>query len=117
MLTTSYMMVVLPIFPSAITPYTCTMLGLISISSTSCVNLNASSAALVNPLTINSTAVNNINPNIQTHLTIVVGFGSILTAGTSYSLQIVLTDNLPSIGALSQSFEMYVISGTGVMQE
>ena len=34
-----------------------------------------------------------------------------------YSMQILLQENLPAIGALSQSFEMYAISSTGVMIE
>jgi len=45
-----------------------------------------------------------------------VSFDNTLLASTSYSLQIVLSDNLPAIGALSKSFEMYVISGSGIMQ-
>lgn len=116
MLTSSYLMIVFPIFSTSITPYTCTLLGS-TYTSTSCNNLNTASLASPNPLTINNTVVNNINPNIQTIITIVTSFSSTLAAGTSYSLQIVLLDNLPAIGALSESFEFYVISGTGIMQE
>lgn len=116
LLSTSYLMVVLPIFPSVITPFSCTLLGNSALV-TSCLNLNLASAASPNPLTINSTAVNALNPNIQSTLTIVVGFSALLPSGTAYSLQIVLANNLPSIGAISSSFEMYAISGTGVMQE
>lgn len=50
-------------------------------------------------------------------LTIVVGFSGALAANTDYSLQILLEDNLPAVGALSQSLEMYAISSTGVMLE
>lgn len=56
-------MIVFPIFPSLITPFTCTLLNS-AFKSKSCVNLKTASDALVNPLTINKTAVNNINPNI-----------------------------------------------------
>jgi len=84
---------------------------------TSCVNLNTASSLVPNPLTINSTAVNNLNPNIQSTLAIVVGFNNVLSSGVTYELQILLSNNLPSIGALSTSFEMYAISGTGIMQE
>jgi len=96
-------MVVFPIYPSPITPFTCTLLNSI-ITTTSCHNLDNASQILINPLTINTTGVNNINPNIQATLTIVVGFSSVLNAGTSYSIQILISDNLPSIGALSTSF-------------
>ena len=115
MLTSSYMMIVFPIFPSTITPFTCTLLNS-SIISTSCINLNTASGSSPNPLTINTTAVNAINPNIQTTLTVVTSFSQPLLAGVAYSLQIILSNNLPSIGALSPSFEMYVISGTGIME-
>lgn len=108
-------MVVLPIYPSAITPLSCTLLNT-AYTSTICVNLNTASNTSPNPLTINSTAVNNLNPNIQSTLTVVVGFSNVVSASTSYQLQILLSDNLPSIGALSTSFEMYAISGTGIMQ-
>ena len=40
-----------------------------------------------------------------------------LSKNTEYSMQILLQENLPAIGALSQSFEMYAISSTGVMIE
>jgi hypothetical protein len=96
-------MIVFPIFPSAITPFTCTLLNSAFISK-SCVNLNSATNSLINPLTINTTAVNNINPNIQPTLTVVVSFDNTLLAARSYSIQIVLSNNLPSIGALSQSF-------------
>lgn len=115
--TSSYLMIVFPFYPSTITPQSCNILNALSISATSCYNLNAASALVTNPLTINTTAVNNINPNIQSTLTIVMGFSNTLVAGTSYSVQIRLQDNLPAIGALSYSFEMYAISGTGVMLE
>jgi len=110
------MMIVFPIFPNTITPFTCTLLNS-SITSTSCINLNTASATNPNPLTINNTAVNSINPNIQTALTVVTSFNQPLLAGVAYSLQIILSNNLPSIGALSPSFEMYVISGSGIMME
>lgn len=100
MLTSSYLMIVFPIFPSTITPFTCTLLNS-SITSTSCINLNTASSANPNPLTINTTSVNAINPNIQSTLTIVTGFSGTLSAGVSYSLQVILSNNLPSIGALS----------------
>ena len=116
MLTSSYLMIVFPIFPSTITPYTCTLLST-SILSTACINLNTASAASPNPLTINTTAVNSINPNIQSMLAIVARFDTNLLPNVAYSLQVILSNNMPSIGALSESFEMYVISGTGIMQE
>lgn len=116
MLSSSYLMIVFPIFSSTITPFTCTLLNN-AITSSVCVNLNTASGTNPNPLTINTTAVNSINPNIQSMLTVVTSFSGSLLAATSYSLQIILSNNLPSIGALSESFEMYVISGTGVMQE
>lgn len=93
-------MVVLPIYPSLITPSSCILLGTTN-TATSCVNLYTASNASPNPLTINTTAVSTINPNIQNTMTIVVGFSSPLSAGVSYSLQIILADNLPAIGALS----------------
>lgn len=103
LLTTSYLMVVFPIFPSAITPFTCTLLNN-AITSSVCLNLNTASGLSPNPLTINTTAVNNLNPNIQSTLTVVTSFSGTLLAGTAYSLQIILSNNLPSIGALSESF-------------
>jgi len=111
----SYLMIVFPFYPSSITPQSCNILNSLSLTTTSCYNLNVASGLNPNPLTINSTAVNNINPNIQSTLTIVMGFSNTLVAGTSYSVQVRLQDNLPAVGALSQSFEMYTISGTGVM--
>jgi hypothetical protein len=115
--TSSYLMVVFPFYPNTITPQSCNILNSLTITTSSCYNLNVASGLISNPLTINTTAVNNINPNIQSTLTIVMAFSQILLAGTSYSIQIRLQDNLPAIGALSQSFEMYTISGTGVMLE
>jgi hypothetical protein len=116
MLTSSYLMIVFPFYPSLITPFTCTLLNSAT-TSTSCINLNTASAASPNPLTINATAVTTINPNIQNTLTIVTSFSNSLLPGVTYSLQVILSNNLPSIGALSESFEMYVISGTGIMEE
>ena len=117
--TSSYLMVVLPFYPATITPLSCNLLGPLSslIAATSCANLYTQSLLVANPLSINTTAVNNINPNIQANLTIVMGFNGVLAAGTSHSVQLRLQDNLPAIGALSVSFEMYSISGTGVMLE
>jgi hypothetical protein len=108
-------MIVFPFYPSSITPQSCNILNTLSLSTTSCYNLNVASSLNPNPLSINTSAVNNINPNIQSILTIVMGFSNTLVAGTSYSVQVRLQDNLPAVGALSQSFEMYTISGTGVM--
>lgn len=113
--TSSYLMIVFPFYPSSITPQSCNILNTLSLTTTSCYNLNVASGLTPNPLTINASAVNNINPNIVSTVTIVMGFSSTLTAGTSYSVQVRLQDNLPAVGALSQSFEMYTISGTGVM--
>ena len=113
--TSSYLMIVFPFYPSSITPQSCNILNTLSLTTTSCYNLNVASGLTPNHLTINASAVNNINPNIVSTVTIVMGFSSTLTAGTSYSVQVRLQDNLPAVGALSQSFEMYTISGTGVM--
>lgn len=113
--TSSYLMIVFPFYPSSITPQSCNILNTLSLTTTSCYNLNVASGLTPNPLTINTSAVNNINPNIVSTVTIVMSFSNTLTAGTSYSVQVRLQDNLPAVGALSQSFEMYTISGTGVM--
>lgn len=99
-----YLMVVFPFYPSTITPSSCTLLNTLSATATVCQNLNLASSAVPNPLTINSTRVNTINANIPSTLTIVVGFSVLLTTSTSHSVQIKLQDNLPSVGALSQSF-------------
>jgi len=99
--TSSYLMVVFPFYPATITPQSCNLLGTSAYTATSCANLYTASLTNPNPLTINTTAVNNINPNIQSTLTIVMGFSGILLAGTSYSIQVRLQDNLPAIGALS----------------
>jgi hypothetical protein len=107
-------MVVFPFYPTTITPLSCILLNS-PITSTACNNLYTATNTSPNPLTINTTAVSSINPNIITTLTIVIGFNTPLTANTTYSLQIIMQDNLPSVGAISQSFEMYAISGTGVM--
>ncbi len=111
-------MVVFPFYSVTIDPKSCTLLnsGTI-IKADQCYNLNVASGTNPNPLTINTTVVNELNPNIQSALTVVVGFSDVLVGGTAYSMQIKLTDNLPSIGALSESFEMYAMSGTGVMLE
>lgn len=115
---TGYIMVVFPFYSVTIGPKSCTLLnsGTI-IKADQCYNLNVASGTNPNPLTINTTVVNELNPNIQSALTVVVGFSGVLVGGTAYSMQIKLTDNLPSIGALSESFEMYAMSGTGVMLE
>ena len=101
--TSAYTMVVLPFYPSslALTPESCTLLNSLTVTTTSCANLFTASASSPNPLTVNTTAVSNINPNIQSNLTIVMSFSSTLAANTPYSIQIRLQDNLPSIGALS----------------
>lgn len=114
---TGYLMVVLPFFSVTITPKSCTLLSQLSLSADSCHNLNTASNTSPNPITINTTTVNSLNPNIASTVTIVVGFSGALLANTDYSLQILLQDNLPAIGALSESFEMYAMSGTGVMLE
>jgi len=116
LLSSSYLMVVFPIYPSTITPYSCILLTSTN-PVTACINLNTASGMSPNPLTINATAVTNINPNIQSLATIVIGFSLPLAANTQYSLQITIQSTLPSIGALSSNFEMYAISGSGVMEE
>ena len=115
--TGGYILVVLPFYSSTITPRTCTLLNVLGNSASVCQNLNLASSANPNPLTINTTVIGGINANIASTLTIVVGFTGALSAATDYSIQIRLQDNLPAIGALSKSFEMYSISGTGVMIE
>lgn len=110
-------MIVFPFYVVTITPKSCTLLNQMVTTAVTCQNLNLASAASPNPLTINATRVNDINPNVQSSLTIVTSFSDVLVKGTSYSIQIILQDNLPAIGALSESFEMYAMSGTGVMLE
>ena len=100
----AYLMVVLPFYSSEITPRGCTLLNSLVSTATTCQNLNQATNAVTNPLTINNTVANELNPNIATTLTIVVGFSATLTHSTTYSIQILLQDNLPAIGALSQSF-------------
>jgi hypothetical protein len=114
---TGYLMVVIPFFSTTISPKSCTILSQLTLTADSCHNLNTASNASPNPLTINTTIVSSLNPNIDSTVTIVVGFSGVLSANTDYSIQILLQDNLPAIGALSESFEMYSMSGTGVMLE
>jgi len=94
-------MVVLPLFSSTITPKSCTLLSQLSLTADSCHNLNTASSSSPNPITINTTIVNELNPNIDSTVTIVIGFSGVLSANTDYSIQILLQDNLPAIGALS----------------
>ena len=100
----AYLMIVFPFYSSTITPRTCTLLNSISTTANVCQNLNLASSANPNPLTINTTVASELNANIASTLTIVVGFSAMLNKNTAYSIQILLQDNLPAIGALSHSF-------------
>lgn len=82
-----------------------------------CLNLDAGSTA--DTLSINTTWINQINPNIAIAATktIAVQFNQALAAGVSYSIQILTNNVLPAIGSITSNFEMYTISGTGFMLE
>lgn len=111
-----YLMVVFPIYSSTVTPTSCLLLGTTNIA-TQCVNLNTASSSSPNPLTINSSSVTTVNVNIVTTKTVVIQFTSSLLAGTTYTIQILVSSILPYINALSANFEMYTMSATGVMIE
>jgi hypothetical protein len=102
--TSAYLMIVFPFYETTIVPKSCTLLNQMVTTAVTCQNLNLASASVPNPLTINATRVNDLNPNVQSTKTIVTSFSQTLSKGTSYSIQVILQDNLPAIGALSESF-------------
>jgi hypothetical protein len=115
--TGGYLLIVIPFYSVTLSPKSCTLLNQASLTATLCQNLHTASSASPNPLSINVTVVNELNPNVPSALTIVVSFSGVLTASTPFELQLMLNNNLPAIGALSESFEMYAMSSTGVMLE
>ena len=54
----AYLMVVIPFYSSTITPKSCTLLNSLSTTASICQNLNLASAAVPNPLTVNTTVAN-----------------------------------------------------------
>lgn len=96
----------------------CNMVGAnSSITIRTCEPLDTGS--LSGRLTINTTWLNQINPNlgVAASRTIAVQFGQTLLPGIPYSIQILTNNVLPAIGSITSNFEMYTISGTGFMLE
>lgn len=111
--TTAYLMVTFSTFTTTAIPISCNVLDNLNLTVSTCVNLNTGG----NAITITQAGVNSVNPNINAGKTVVLQFSSNLLAGTEYKLQIRTNNVLPNIGSITKSFEMYTITGTGVMIE
>ena len=108
----SYLMITFSTFTTA-TPISCDVLDNVNLTIPKCVNLNTGG----NDITITQAGVNSVNPNINAVKTVVLQFNSVLAASTEYKIQIRTNNVLPNIGSITKSFEMYTITGTGVMIE
>lgn len=108
----SYLMITFSTFTTA-TPISCDVLDNVNLTIPKCVNLNTGG----NDITITQAGVNSVNPNINAVKTVVLQFNSVLAANTEYKIQIRTNNVLPNIGSITKSFEMYTITGTGVMIE
>ncbi len=104
-------MVTFSTFTTSAIPISCDVLDNLTLSVAKCVNLNSGG----NSITITQSGVNDVNPNINAAKTVVLSFSNTLSPGMQYRLQIRTTNVLPNIGSITKSFEMYTITGTGVM--
>jgi cytochrome c oxidase assembly protein Cox11 len=75
-----------------------------SLSISKCQNLDTGSTG--GTLSINTTWINQINPNIAISATktIAVQFNQNLSPGVSYSIQILTNNVLPAIGSITSNF-------------
>lgn len=111
--TSAYLMITFSTFTTTAVPISCDVLDNLNLTVSTCVNLNTPSSSI----TITQQGVNSVNPNINAGKTVVLQFNSVLVTGTEYKLQIRTNNVLPNIGSITKSFEMYTITGTGVMIE
>ena len=108
-----YLMITFTPYITEAEPVTCDMLSHTGNPITTCLNLNTAGS----DITITQPDINDVNPNINATETVVIQFTSTLSAATEYQIQIATDNVLPDIGSITSSFEMYTITGTGVMIE
>ena len=108
-----YLMITFSPYITSAEPLTCDMLTDTGNPITSCVNLNTAGESI----TISQSGINGVNPNIDATKTVVMQFSSGLAAGQEFKIQITTNNVLPDIGSITTSFEMYTVTGKGVMIE
>jgi hypothetical protein len=110
--TSGYLLFTMPNYASAIIPISCKMVN-------TSINLLCTNflTPTLNGITINTTSMATVNPNINATVTVLIDSDTILAASTNYYLQIVLSNVIPSTAELSDSFEMYSVSANSIIYE
>lgn len=93
-------MITFSTFTTSAIPISCDVLDNLTLTISTCLNLNTAG----NGLTITQAAVNSVNSNINAAKTVVLAFSSVLAVGMQYRVQIRTSNVLPNIGSITKSF-------------
>lgn len=107
-----YLLVTMPNYLTAVTPTSCKLVNTTIVLE--CTNFQT---PLLTGLTVTSASMALTNPNINAMLSVIIRSDTALVEGTTYYLQVALTNVIPSTSRLSDSFEFYSISYNGIIYE
>lgn len=93
-------MITFSTFTTSAIPISCDVLDNLTLTISTCLNLNTAG----NGLTITQAAVNSVNSNINAAKTVVLAFSNVLVVGMQYRVQIRTSNVLPNIGSITKSF-------------
>jgi hypothetical protein len=107
-----YLLITMPNYQTAITPTSCKLVN--TSIALECTNFQTPT---LTSLTVTSSSLATACPNIDPMLTMIISSDTDLTAGTSYYLQVILANVIPSTSILSNSFEFYSVSYNSIVYE